>query len=241
MFQPELTLIPQVDGTFTLLVRALVPTSCYIAGQLTEGFPPGMSGIPEARPYTFEIKHVGGIFCLEYVHYVSAAVQGIKPDPGHNYIAVFSSLNGRVVGEATISLPDVEKLRGVLQAAPAAGAIIPGTVHATVFSSIIGPQTLRVTALVATPTPGYKADLIKATPQGINPTILLLQLRLTPPTGPVIQIPSTVLAEYEDKPYTGDFSDVTILNGAQIVTVPIIVILSLADPKARRNFSTMRR
>jgi hypothetical protein len=92
--------------------------------------------------------------------------------------------------------------------------------------------------LVATPTPGYKAELEPLKPQGFNPVILLLRLKLTPPSGPVIQIPSTVPGRYEIKPYKGHFRAVTILNGSQIVTVPVIVIFSVFDPKAKHEFST---
>jgi hypothetical protein len=235
MFQPELTLIPEPGGTFTLVVRALVPNSCYEAGQLKPGLPPGMVSIPEVLPFTFEIIHHRGIFCLQYVHYVTAAISGLKP-AGHLAAVVFSMVDGHVAGEGSVIFPPVEKLTA-LATGTSPGQIIPGSVHAVVFSGFAGPPaTLRVTASVATPTPGYKAELEPL--KEFNPLILLLRLKLTPPGGPIIQIPSTVPARYEIKPYKGHFRAVTILNGSQIVTVPVIVIFSVFDPTAKHEFST---
>jgi hypothetical protein len=233
MFQPEPSLIVQPDGAFTLLVKALVPNSCYVSGTLKPGIPPGTVIIPEARPFIFEIVHHKGL-CAQFVHHISASIPDIKPDSGHNSIIVFSVLEGRVVGSANLSFPPaIGATAGV-----SPGSIIPDTVSATVFSGIVGPATLRVTALVATPTPGYTATLAPAQPQGINPRILLLRLTLRPPAGPVIQIPSTTLATYEITPYSGHYSDVSIINGTQVVTVPVIVIFSAFDPVKKHEFST---
>jgi hypothetical protein len=44
-------------------------------------------------------------------------------------------------------------------------------------------ETLHVKGKVTVPTTGYKAELVEAVPQGINPTILLLRLVLTKPSG----------------------------------------------------------
>jgi hypothetical protein len=232
MFQPELTLIPEPGGTFTLVVRALVPSSCYVAGPLK----PGAIAIPEVLPFTFEIIHHRGIFCLPYVHYVSASVSGLKPG-GHVAVVVSSVVDGHVAGEGSVIFPPVEKLTA-LATGTSPGHIIPGTAHAVVFSGFAGPPaTLLVTALVATPTPGYQAKLEPLKPQGFNPLILLLRLQLIPPSGPVIQMPSTVLARHADTPYKGHFRAVTILNGSQIVTVPVVVIFSAFDPTAKHEFS----
>jgi hypothetical protein len=237
MFEPELTLIPEPGGTFTLVVRALVPNTCYEAGHLKPGLPPDTLSIPEVLPFTFEIIHHRGIFCLQYVHYVTATISGLKPG-GHLAAVVFSMVDGHVGGEASVIFPPVEKLTALV-AGTSPGQIIPGSVHAVVFTGFAGPPaTLRVTALVATSTPGYKAELEPLKPQGFNPVILLLRLKLTPPSGPVIQIPSTVPGRYEIKPYKGHYRAVTILNGRQIVTVPVIVIFSVFDPKAKHEFST---
>ena len=50
------------------------------------------------------------------------------------------------------------------------------------------PARLRVNGTCDMPTPGYTLTLNRAVPQGINPRILLLHLKIEPPTGMVIQV-----------------------------------------------------
>ncbi len=61
-----------------------------------------------------------------------------------------------------------------------------------------GPARLRVTGQVQTPTPGYTLRLCKATPQGINPNILLVTLERQPSTGIEPQHVVTVPVEYHE-------------------------------------------
>ncbi|ABD88294.1 hypothetical protein [Rhodopseudomonas palustris] len=235
MFQPRLSLIPQPDGSFTLLVQALVPNSCYIAGAITkrkEGIQ-----IPEIQAYNFEIIHHEDI-CTQSVHYVSATLAGLRAGQGHDSVLVFSMVDGKDVGHAAVSFPQIEALKAVPSKPVPGCLIIPDSVSAVVHSGLVGPAELSVSCLVSTPTPGYKAKLEKASPQGFNPSILLLNLVVTPPDQPEIQIPATTPAHYEDSPYKGHYSDVTILNGSQSVTVPVIVIFSAFEASHKYDFST---
>lgn len=234
-FQPEPTLIPQSDGTYTLLVRTAVPSACYTPGPIEAGSPPDRVQIPELSPYTFEITHQHGI-CTPQLHYISASKTGLRPSDGHTALVIFTMVDGKVAGYVTVRFPPAGEA-AIAQGNPA-GWIVPDSVSATVFSGILGPAVLRVTALVSTPTPGYQAALVPAEPQGINPNILLLNLQLTPPQGQVIQMPSTVLASYEDEHYRGHYSDVTLANGSQHITVPVIVMLSALGSGSGYEFST---
>jgi len=234
MFQPELSLIPQADGSFTLLVKALVPTSCYTAGPITKR----SNGIliPEAVAFNFEIVHRPGI-CLQYVHYITAALSGLRPDDGHNLLVVFSVVDGKEVGHAAVSFPKLEALKSVATKSAPGCSIVPDSVSAVVTSGLVGPAELTVSCLVATPTPGYEARLVRATPRGFNPAILLLNLEIEPPTTPQPEVLSTTPAHYEDKPYQGHYSDVTVLNGSQSVTVPVLVIFSAFEARGNYDFS----
>jgi hypothetical protein len=85
-----------------------------------------------------------------------------------------------------------------------------------------GPQrkpTLRVTGKCTFPTPGYTVTLVRHVPQGINPAILLLDKIVTPPTGVVPQVITTI----DVTPYVEQteqrFTDVTILPDN--TTVPV--------------------
>lgn len=241
MFRPELSLIAQPNGRFTLLVKVQVPNSCYVAGSITPGAPAGQVTIPEAAPYTFEIRHRHGA-CAQFVHDITEMVPDLQPSPGHQWLIVFATVDGQVVGHAAIAFPPLAALEAAQKAATDAPAlpIIPDSVSATVSSDLIGQHTtLRVDCLVATPTPGFKATL-KLLRTGINPRILLLELVIESPSGLVIQTPSTARAHYQEDDYRGHYTDVSIINQDQIVTVPVIVLLSFFDPAQPPAFSVIR-
>jgi hypothetical protein len=164
-------------------------------------------------------------------------VPGLRPKSGHEIAIVFSMVDGKEVGHAAVTFPKIEALKSAgLKPVPGC-LIIPDSVSAVVFSGIIGPTELRVSCQVLTPTHGYTAKLEPATPQGFNPRILLLNLLVHPPTKPVIQIPGEIPASYESKPYSGNYTDVTILNGSQSVTVPVIAIFSAFEASHKYGFS----
>lgn len=81
-----------------------------------------------------------------------------------------------------------------------------------------GPSTINVVGQCTFPTPGYKAKLTKAVPQGINPAILLLKLTITKPTGPIIQPTKKVEVRFRAKA-PRKYTHVTILP--DLVTVKV--------------------
>lgn len=80
---------------------------------------------------------------------------------------------------------------------------------------------LTVTGKCVFPTHGYKVRLIKASPQGINPLILLLKKVVTPPTGRVIQTPQSVKVSFTMKTKT-KYKAVTILPDGTTVKVKLV-------------------
>lgn len=84
-----------------------------------------------------------------------------------------------------------------------------------------GPYLLRVTGKCRFPTHGYKVTLKEASPQGINPAILLLQKIVKPPTGPVILTPETVNVVFTKKTKT-KYKQVMILPGGPTIPVQIV-------------------
>lgn len=80
------------------------------------------------------------------------------------------------------------------------------------------PPTLTVTGSVEVPTPGWKLELTKAEPQGINPDILLLNLKRTPPDGIEPQHLVTMSVRYEETTSV-KYTQVTI--HPDDVTVPV--------------------
>ncbi len=78
---------------------------------------------------------------------------------------------------------------------------------------------LHVTGKCQFPTAGYKVELRRQEPQGINPRILLLEKIVHPPTGPVAQVVTVVRVTYSEKAAAGQFSQVTILPDGVTVDV----------------------
>jgi hypothetical protein len=85
-----------------------------------------------------------------------------------------------------------------------------------------GPSTLHVTGKCRFPTHGYKVKLKKAVPQGINPSILLLNKVVTAPSGPVIQVPEVVEVNYKQRVKKGQYKKVTILPEGKTIRVKIV-------------------
>lgn len=75
------------------------------------------------------------------------------------------------------------------------------TCHDNRWSAILdmmppNPGRLTVSGSCTCPTGGYKAVLKKADPQGINPSILILELETVAPTGTVNQMVTTYDVSY---------------------------------------------
>jgi hypothetical protein len=72
-----------------------------------------------------------------------------------------------------------------------------------------GPARLNVNGKCTFPTPGYKVVLKPKVPQGINPLILMLEKQVTPPTGIVAQVVTTIDVQFEETTNTR-YTDVDI-------------------------------
>lgn len=88
-----------------------------------------------------------------------------------------------------------------------------------------GPHHLHVRARVQVPTPGYRAYLKKAVPQGINPAILILDVVVTPLPGIWPQHVADIDANYDDDHYTGDYKEVTARYGTDTKTVKVQIVV----------------
>lgn len=82
------------------------------------------------------------------------------------------------------------------------------------------PKTLRVTGTCTFPTTGYRVELDRAEPQGINPKILLLNKTVIKPPDDAVTGPGTshVEASYEEVTDV-EYDSVTILPGGP--TIPV--------------------
>ncbi len=232
LFQPRLKLLLGKGGKYTLIVHTTVPDGCYFAGPINPGLPGGVVGIPEVTYFTAAIQKHSGI-CTTALKDVVHIVEDFELPDGKMGVSVATTFNGLVVGTGYVSKAIFEMVALSSDPAnkPLPGVLLGDEVYATVIGGIIGNYRFIVTASAMVGTPGYTATLSKAEPQGINPSILIMDMHLQPPTQPVIQIPSKVTAFYHEDDYTGDYTDVMVRLNTQHVTVPIIMIYGFGEAK----------
>lgn len=84
------------------------------------------------------------------------------------------------------------------------------------------PPRLRVRGVCTMPTPGYRLHLTRSEPQGTDPEILLLDLHVEPPSGPVIQVLTpTPVDEYTEEG-SRRFTEVQIMpQGTRVPVEPV--------------------
>jgi hypothetical protein len=83
-------------------------------------------------------------------------------------------------------------------------------------------NTLHVKGTVTVPTSGWHATLTEAHPPGINPEILILEVKKVKPTGTVSQIVSHIPVHF-DKPHSHDYKEVTIRGDGGDFTIKVTI------------------
>ena len=91
---------------------------------------------------------------------------------------------------------------------------------------------LRVHGECTFPTPGYKSELKRREPQGINPQILMLDHIVVPPTGSQPQRIDTVVVRYEEQTSVR-FQEVQIFPAATRIGVKEARSVEVAQAAAR--------
>src|SRR5262249_41657428 len=150
---------------FTLHAVTLTPNNCYSAGTAVAGPPPNVRLVPEVFPVMLNIHHRAGL-CGQIVTPVRHQLGNLDLR-GKQSVLAFVMVDGHIMGSASI---------------PVFGAVgTPKQVnttdwHAWVSAMPPGPKSFHVTGTVIAPTPGYDVSLKVASPQGINPKELILDL-----------------------------------------------------------------
>jgi hypothetical protein len=229
LFQPSLSLILQRNGRYTLRSVTLTPNSCYYAGKAEIGVPPNVRVLPEVLPVMLHINRRGGI-CLQVITPVNHMLRNLKlgPEHGKTTVTAFAMLDGMVVGTSSIDVkePAVQlEAEGSAEAAKEygkGGPICPFDTrdwYAWVDLMPPGPKSFHVVGSVLAPTPGYKASMKPAVPQGINPKQLILELELVPLPGNWPQVLTWIEARYDQESFDGDYDEVAIRCGGEILAV----------------------
>jgi hypothetical protein len=83
-----------------------------------------------------------------------------------------------------------------------------------------GPK-LIVTGNVEVPTGGWNVTLKPAVPQGVNPAILILEIRAVPPSGNVTEVITQIKVRYEEAPPRQKYTQTTIRSDSSEFTIDV--------------------
>jgi hypothetical protein len=211
MFKPNLTLHAEAEGKYTLRAETLAPNGCYGPGRAVIGVPPTVRITAETLPVLLNITHRGGI-CAMHTTIVRHRLRHLDL-AGKNNVLAFAMVDGKVVGSAAIA------------AAPPIVEVPPIDTHgwyAWVNRMPPGPASLHVIGTVSAPTPGYRATLALAEPQGINPKELILDLHLEALPGIWPDVVTPMSVRYDQPSIGVDYDGVLIrIAGSEAVRVPV--------------------
>jgi hypothetical protein len=213
-FEPQLTLLAEPDGEFTLHSSTLVPSQGFsVAGVRPNQVPANIRIVPEAFPILLMLRQIRvDTFARPALR--THRISDLKLT-GRTTIVGFVCLEGnpidQVLGMAsipTLALTPTSKASGIVSSSDWACWVEMGP----------SGSVLHVTGVVFTSTPGYSVSLQLTSPQGINPRELLLDLTVKHQPGPApeVIVPHAVRFETANHDYQG----VTILepggNGTRI-------------------------
>ena len=193
IFQPRLQLIAEPDGEYTLHAVTITPNSGYSAGRARPGAPPNVRLIPEVFPVLLEIRARRGP-ALQVLTPVRHHLRNLKLGAKHGKSSVlaFAMVGDRIVGSASIPVgPSHEGPKNAV-------TVDTSDWYAWLNQMPPGPASFHVTGVVQLPTPGYDARLVPASPQGINPVELILNLEVTPRPGIWPQVVTPVSVRYDE-------------------------------------------
>lgn len=195
IFKPNLQLVSEPDGEYTLHAVTITPNSAYSAGRARPGVPPSVRILPEVFPVLLDIRVRHGR-ALQVLTPVRHHLRNLKLGPKHGKTSVlaFAMIGDHIVGSSSLPV-------GPIHVPPR------GTVHvdtsdwyAWLNKMPPGPASFHIHGTVQLPTPGFDVRLVPASPQGINPSQLILDLQVTARPGFWPQIVTSVSVRYDQSP-----------------------------------------
>lgn len=205
MFQPNLSLAIEPDGEFTLHSVTITPSSCYSAGRAAPGVPPTVRLLPEVFSVLLPVRVRQGP-CSMVLTPVRHRLRNLQLGAKHGKTTVTAFLmNGmQVLGSASIPVVSTHEC-------PKDPMVLDTSEwFAWVNRMPPGPASFHVTGTVTLPSPGYEARLEYASPQGINPAGLILDLRVAKRPGSWPQMVTNVTVRYDVANYQGRYDSVLI-------------------------------
>ncbi len=205
MFKPNLLLATEPDGEFTLDSVTITPNSCYSAGRAEPGVPANVRLLPEVFSVLLPVRVRQGP-CLMVLTPVRHRLRNLRlgAQAGKTTVTAFVVSGMQVLGSA--SIPVVSTQECPKNPLP----LDTSDWYAWVSRMPPGPASFHVTGTVTLPSPGYEARLEYASPQGINPAELILDLRITARPGRWPQVVTNVAVRYDVPDYAAAYEGVLI-------------------------------
>ena len=191
IFKPNLQLVAERDGEYTLHAVTITPSSAYSAGRARPGVPPNVRILPEVFPVLLDIRVRRGR-ALQVLTPVRHHLRNLKLGPQHGKTSVlaFAMIGDHIVGSSSVPVGPAHPPRGTVH-------VDTSDWYAWLDKMPIGPTSLHVQGTVQLPTPGFEVRLVSASPQGINPRQLILDLLVTELPGVWPQIVTSVSVRYD--------------------------------------------
>lgn len=216
MFQPQATLTPErKKDQYTLRVETSAPNSCYRAGSVRVGPPASVRLTPEVLAVRVNVSVRRGA-CAQMVTTLKHQHRRLRlgGKSGKTRVMVFVMQGNEVLGSTSVESPMSPQPPNPPPTDPPPPPAKPPYTsadwNAWVNKMPPGPASFHVTGTVNLPTPGYDAKLVYASPQGINPKELILDLVVTPKSGMFPQVITSVTVRYDKKPYDTAYTGVLI-------------------------------
>ena len=192
IFEPNLQLMVEPDGEYTLHAVTITPSSAYSAGRARPGIPADVRLLPEVFPVLLDIRVRRGP-ALQVLTPVRHQLRNLKlgAEHGKTSVRAFAMVGDLVVGSSSVPVGPVDD--------PPTGTIPVDTSdwYAWLNKMPPGPASLHVQGVVQLPTPGYDVRLVPASPQGIYARQLILDLLVTARPGNWPPIVTSVSVRYD--------------------------------------------
>ncbi len=207
LFEPKLSLSAEPDGEFTLDSLTLMPNASYTARPAYLGIPASVRLTEEVLSVILPVQSRQGVsrqILTPVIHHLPN--QKLGEEHGKTSVIAFLMLGESILGSADLSVAPVTKLLRAKNPVP----LDTADWYAWVDTMPGGPRSFHVTGTVKLPSPGWDVRLEPASPQGINPRDLILELIVSRRLQRCPPRAVNVGARYDLDPYGSEYSTVTI-------------------------------
>lgn len=226
MFSPRLSLSAGTTEPVALRSYVTVPSGHYSALPALLAPPTGVAVVPELFPVTLPLGYAKGLATQALTLVSHDPIDLVGLTDAHEHVVAFVTLDDRVLGVGSIGAPlftfGAAFDRSAKARSAAAFELDAASWKAWVDNMPIGPRSLHVKGTVMVPNPGIVVDLQRVIPPGINPSILLLELREQQLPGNWPQVVVFKSVEYTEGVYTDHHDSIGIVMGNhQIASVDV--------------------